>query len=295
MNNVLLVVPVYNDWDRLESLLVSYYEALEKHEERTSLNRNKYEICVVDNGSTRTTDLVERFSEVKWLQESIPGSYSARNKAISSQVADYYYFTDSDCIIDIDLLTILDQILASNKESKIIGGRVKLYPKEIGNETLFEAYDLITGLDQERYISKGTAITANLLVPRDVIKKIGAFDTSRFSGGDADFAQRAVRSGIALEFSSQLIVYHPARSDFIDFSEKVKRITGAQCQRLGALKSWILIPFVFLLLARDWRKILTSTYSFSIKIKALLVSLVIFFTRQKYALYFLFGGKKFQR
>ncbi|WP_339880418.1 glycosyltransferase family 2 protein [Pseudidiomarina gelatinasegens] len=292
---VLFVVPTYNDWERLEVLLLSFYRALKENKKRSEVSRNEYEICVVDNGSTTKTDLPKRFSEVIWLQEFNAGSYAARNKALFSQIADFYYFTDSDCIIDINFLSILDRLLESTSGVEIIGGKVELFPKVFGKETMFEAYDLITGLDQERYISKGTAITANLLVPKNVIERIGGFDITRFSGGDADFAQRAVKAGIKLEFNRELLVFHPARSNFIDFSKKVKRITGAQVQRLGLIKSWLLVPFYFLLLARDWRRTVLSKYTSLLKAKALCTSVVIFIVRQKYALYFLLGGKSRQR
>ncbi|MDA6067160.1 glycosyltransferase [Idiomarina abyssalis] len=294
MKTVLFVVPVYNDWDRLESLLNSFYRALELDKEKKSLN-NKYQICVVDNGSTDTTELPKKYPNVLWLEEETPGSYSARNKAISSCSADYYYFTDSDCLLDKRIFSVVERVTESDKEIDIIGGRVKLYPETKGEESIFEAYDLITGLDQERYIAKGTAITANLLVAKRVIDRIGAFDTSRFSGGDADFAQRAVRSGIGLVFNNELVVYHPARKRLFDFSEKVKRITGAQVQRFGRIKAWILIPFIFLLLIRDWKRTVSFDCPLKIKLMSVLASVVIFYVRQKYALYFLFGGRNLQR
>ena len=80
------------------------------------------------------------------LSESRPGSYAARNKALSIAKGNIIAFTDSDCIPDKDWLKNGVDALKSNNVSRI-GGAVEVFAGESPN--IAEVYDLIFAFPQQ--------------------------------------------------------------------------------------------------------------------------------------------------
>src|SRR5688572_8958532 len=87
---VSVIVPVLNDEARIggcvAALLAQDYP------------RERYEVIVVDNGSTDRTYEVVRGYPVTLLSEAqIRSSFAARNKGMREAVGEIFAFTDSDC------------------------------------------------------------------------------------------------------------------------------------------------------------------------------------------------------
>lgn len=254
-SRVTIIIPVFNDWDRLLKVL-PFYSSL-----------TGVEVVIVDNGSEWVPEV--SYSNVKVLICEKPGSYSARNYALRQAESDLYVFTDSDCIPSEGWMTsLLDMYVTSNG---LVAGRVEMFPAVSDRPGLVESYDIVLGLPQERYVSKGYAVTANLLVPSRVFSLLGLFDEARMSGGDAELCRRAVGSGVPLTYASEATVGHPARARFSEIAKKIKRVNSARVTN-GLLKERVLNlfkcvtpPFHALLYIK------TSPKSFSLKWRAFLV------------------------
>lgn len=108
---VSVVVPVFNEADTIGELLVSLL-ALDYPTDR-------YEIIVVDNGSTdHTCQIVEKYP-VRLLEErETQGPAAARNKGILYAHGDIIAFTDADCVADPNWL----RMLVADHEDPNIGG-----------------------------------------------------------------------------------------------------------------------------------------------------------------------------
>jgi glycosyltransferase involved in cell wall biosynthesis len=88
---VSVIIPVYNDVERLVLCL----EALGKQ----TYARDRFEVVVVDNGSTSTIrPVVEAFPYCVAAFEAQPGSYAARNRGIAVSRGEIVCFTDADCV-----------------------------------------------------------------------------------------------------------------------------------------------------------------------------------------------------
>lgn len=88
---VTVVVPVYNDAGRIgvliERLLAQSYP------------KDRYEVIIVDNGSSDETGTIVAGYPVVLLEErAIQSSYAARNKGIVHACGEVVVFTDSDCV-----------------------------------------------------------------------------------------------------------------------------------------------------------------------------------------------------
>lgn len=267
-----LIVPHYNDWSALQKLLNSVQRAFLKID-----TKEDWSIIVVDNNSsTRPTFDINQYDFVEWLICDKPGSYSARNMGIRSCEADYYFFVDSDCILSTTFFeTAYDEVFHQASVNRLQAGNIKLF-SESGVFNVWSAYDLCFGLPQFKYVEKGYAVTANLVVPRDVFKEVGMFDERAFSGGDADFTRRAIKSNFELNLISRLIVHHPCRATKVELINKIDRVVGAQVLRstgfIGRLK---IVIKAFLVPIKESTELLSMKQSLVIRLKAALAVFVL--------------------
>ncbi|MDI9244980.1 glycosyltransferase family A protein [Marinobacter sp. CHS3-4] len=258
-----IIVPVYNDWWRVEKNLPLYKDLIDQYGDEVDL-------IFVDNGSAHVPAFGQSWFSVLICEK--PGSYSARNFALARVASDYEYFafTDADCIPSQDWIP---RILRWARQGfDLLAGDVQIFA-ETDRQTFVESYDMIFGLPQKRYVSNGYAVTANLTVSAKVFNAIGHFNDSRFSGGDAELCRRATRNGFRLEFDEGALVYHPARISSKEIIQKIRRVTGGQTGN-GSLKRRLLFLFFnFLPPIRAYKMLADSRkdLSFSAKFKAFVV------------------------
>src|SRR3712207_160037 len=87
---VTVIVPVYNDAGRVGSCLAAL--------EAQTYPRQRYEVIVVDNGSTDATPAVVQSFRVRLLFErQVRSSYAARNAGLAEAKGVIIALTDSDC------------------------------------------------------------------------------------------------------------------------------------------------------------------------------------------------------
>jgi glycosyltransferase involved in cell wall biosynthesis len=172
--------------------------------------RERYEVIVVDNGSSDTTRQVVEDHEVHLLQESSSCSpYPARNLGIDHARGEVLAFTDADCQ---PLDTWLDRGVAClhAETADLVGGRVMF--TFTSTPSLGEMVDALWHLDVRRQILENqAAMTANLFVHRSVFDAIGGFDPRVRSGGDGRWTRRATDAGFALRYAPEAVVRKPAR------------------------------------------------------------------------------------
>jgi glycosyltransferase involved in cell wall biosynthesis len=203
MNKLLasIIVPVYNGERTigtcLESLLDQTYP------------RERYEIIVVDNGSTdNTRELIKKYPVRMTLEDEIRGSYAARNAGIKNAEGEIFAFTDADCIADPNWIEEGVKHLIESK-ADLVGGKVEFV---YNRRSPAELYDSITNMQNEYEIKENKiAKTANLFVKPCVFEGIGLFPKNLISGGDVIWTQRATSNGYKLAYAEGAIVKHPAR------------------------------------------------------------------------------------
>jgi hypothetical protein len=220
--HVSVIVPIFNHWTLVPALL----DALQKQ----ILNKDAFELLLVDNGSDCIPDNLDLPDWARILFCDTPGSYAARNVGVRSAQGMLLAFTDADCLPSPAWLQHGLSLSRSgrNGASMLIAGGVQIEPVDWACMTESEAFDVVMGLPQERYVSHGYAVTANLFVSAATFEQVGLFDEKRFSGGDAEFCRRAGSHGWRMVFCPEAQVVHPARREWRELKTKQRRVKGGQ-------------------------------------------------------------------
>lgn len=212
-----VVVPVFEQWDRIPRLLFALA--------RQTIGETAFQVILVDNGSQNLLVPEPLPHNVTVTHCAQPGSYAARNAGALIAEGRWLVFTDADCEPEPNWLeTLLPEKI---KERTLVAGRIVMVASS-QHPGSAEIYDLVKGIPQAHYVSRGYATTANLAVPRDVFDKLGGFNARRFSGGDAEFCRRAGREGVPLHYRENAVVLHPARTTWQEIATKARRIKAGQ-------------------------------------------------------------------
>jgi len=233
-----VIVPVWNSPALIEKCL----NALE----RQTFPRERFEIIVVDNGSTdETADVVRRYPDVTLLSETKPGSYNARNTGLEIASGEYVAFTDADCVPDPGWLAAADAAIEAHPGAAVYGGRMVLFASD-ADSPVCRAYEEIFSFDQEKYIAAGHCVTANWVSPLSLIRELGGFDARLKSGGDFALSTRISKRGLRMIYVPGMEVGHPYRGSPSEIIGKRRRtIGGVWTMRDSLLGRVKLVVWVF--------------------------------------------------
>lgn len=217
---ITVIIPVYNDVDRLRSCLKSL-----QHQDYPA---DRYDVVIVDNASTQDLRPALPAGDRRFLltHEQQRGSYAARNTGVRLASGTVLAFTDADCLPRPNWLTAGVSALQQNPQPDAVGGNIVLTFRDgEGPRTAPEYYDAREGLPQEHFVLYASfAATANLFVGAETFQAVGQFDSSLKSGGDRQWGERLVASGRHLAFARDAVVEHPARPTWRELTRKSRRI-----------------------------------------------------------------------
>jgi len=204
-----VVVPVRDGERTLPALL----DALAAQ----SLDRDRFEVVVVDNASRDRTAALAREWGARVAFEPLPNRSRARNAGVAAARAEAIAFTDADCVPEPGWLEALHDGLT---RQPLLAGPVRLLHGEPPNR--IERLELLWRFRQREYVDElGWAATANVGVRREAFEAVGGFDPSyRGIGEDVDFGVRCGRAGYPIAWCAGAVVAHPIESTV---SEIVRR------------------------------------------------------------------------
>jgi len=199
---VSVIVPVRNGGADVRRLV----DALE----RQTLPRSRFEVLVVDDGSTdgATGGLDSADGWLRVLPGPPRNSYAARNRGARAAVAPLLAFCDVDCVPEPGWL---EAGFAAAATADLVAGLVRFALPD--RPSVWTLIDVESALDQASMVLEGIAVTANLFVSRELLETRGGFDERYASGGDWTFVRGSVEAGAALRFAPEAIVVHRSRDD----------------------------------------------------------------------------------
>lgn len=181
-----------------------------------------YEIIFVDNNSTDgSASIVAAHPSIRLLQQSVPGSYAARNLGIRSAVGEIIAFTDADCVVAPDWLASIGDALSSERVHIILGAYSNSLVKFPSHA--LAAYEnaknryIFASRDQSLYYG----YTNNMAVRRGVFEEFGYFrEVAR--GGDSILVRSvAQNAALGIEYIPGMLVDHLEFHCQADYFRKV--------------------------------------------------------------------------
>jgi cellulose synthase/poly-beta-1,6-N-acetylglucosamine synthase-like glycosyltransferase len=145
---------------------------------------DRYEVIVVDDGSSDDTARIARAFDVEYAFQNNRGPAAARNRGAQLATGEFLLFTDSDCIPEEDWI---EAMVAPFSDPKVMGvkgayrnAKSGLWPRFVQTE-FEERYSLL--LRQE---SIDMVDTYSAAFRREVFLAVGGFDTSFPSANNED-------------------------------------------------------------------------------------------------------------
>jgi|GEM_PF-3417899 len=200
---VSVIIVTYNRQDTLEKALRSLFVQ--------DYPQDKYEIIVVDDGSTdRTDNLVKRLQKdypFVYLKQEHKLSASARNLGIKKAKGEIICFLDSDCIAPSNWISSIINLYQLHPEVVSVGG---WWEHIITKRGFFRGLQKILFYDglmpKEGYVE--CIATRNSSYKKEVFFVNGFFDEKLGYPEDRDFNIRLTSRGYKIYFSPHLIVKH---------------------------------------------------------------------------------------
>src|SRR5215217_7628534 len=180
---------------------------------RVEYPSDRWELIVVDNGSTDRTAEILRAAPVRYLLETRRGVARARNLGIQASLGEIVVFTDVDCLVTKEWLKALVAGFGDDQVGAV-AGEILPFPPSTGAERYAAK---IRHLSPQRYLTRPQlpfAVTANLAFRREVFQRVGLLDPESPRGGEStDFCTRFLRhTGQRIEFAPRAVVFHRHRS-----------------------------------------------------------------------------------
>jgi glycosyltransferase involved in cell wall biosynthesis len=176
------------------------------------LNYPKYEVILVDDGSTdNTPQIAAEFPKVQYIYQENAGLSAARNRGAAAAKGSVFAYTDSDCMADVDWLYYLIGTLVSGDYAGVGGPNVSPPARNWIQACVAAApggpsHVLLTDTIAEHVPG------CNMAWYRWAFESVGGFDPEYHKAGDdVDFCWRVQSSGHNVAFSPTAIVWHYRR------------------------------------------------------------------------------------
>lgn len=258
-----VVIPVRNRPEEIRRCLAGVFAG--------TLPRERYEVLVVDNGSTDQTARIAAEAGARVISEPVPNRCRARNRGAREAQGRWIAFLDSDCVPEPGWLTELDQTIGALGQGERVAAIAGDIRPALPRTPVEDYIARRRWIDQEKFLTPGRrfappfAATANLAVRRDVYLQLEGLDPElSVAGEDADWCWRAAREGWQVRHAPQAAVTHYHRATlgglwrqayhygignadlFAKWREAWQAATWIEpCHYAWALKALIKTPFSF--------------------------------------------------
>ncbi len=243
--NISVVIPTYNRKSFLEKSLISLF--------KQTYTKGKYEIIVVDDGSTDSTEsmiknLQQDNKNLIYLRQKNKGPASAKNQGVLSSKGKIIVFIDSDCIVLKPFLEIVDTCFNRNLGIAAYVGSIVLIPKshfflplyrfckmtepQIQNDQIFDKPNPLAPF----YSGCGA-------IRKSVFQAIGGFNECfKWAGEDTDLGFKVMEAGYKICSSSEMAALHHEKNFIREYIKRNYLFAIADALNFKIhFKNWIVI------------------------------------------------------
>jgi glycosyltransferase involved in cell wall biosynthesis len=211
-----IIVPTFNSAKVLGTCLESLTNQ--------TVTRERYEVIVVDDGSTDgTKDIVAKYP-VTYIYQQNSGPAAARNNGVRQAEGAIILFTDADCEPQHNWI---EEMLKPLDDNQVVGvkGIYKTRQEElIARLVQIEYEHKYERMKKFRYIDFIDTYSAGYR--KDIFMKYGGFDERypRASVEDQEFSFRLSRDGHKMVFNPEAVVYHRHSARLMEYLRKKYKI-----------------------------------------------------------------------
>lgn len=190
---VSIVLPAFNEERFIETTLKSLLEL--------DYPREKYEIIVVDNGSSDSTvEIAEKYADQVFVYPKVRVG-AVRNYGVKHAKGEVIAFLDSDCVPAHDWLKSSIQYMEDNN-CDAVGGVYLLR----SNPAWVESSWIVSPDLRDR--PTNILIGGSIIIKKQVFDAISGFDESVNAGEDSALARSLVAGGYKVHFAKSCAVIH---------------------------------------------------------------------------------------
>jgi glycosyltransferase involved in cell wall biosynthesis len=220
-----IIIPTINRADLLEKFLLSL--------KKQALATSKYEVIIVDNGSTdNTKTVVEQYiltiPNLFYVYEPNPGLHSGRHRGFLESKGEILVYGDDDIEAFPSWLATIDQCFQDNPDVVMVGGKnlpqfenpppewlLQMWePKQ--NEQILGYLSILDLGDQPKPISPYYIFGCNFAIRRSVIEEAGGFhpdgmpqELIKYRGdGESHVSGYVQKQGYKALYEPNASVYH---------------------------------------------------------------------------------------
>lgn len=230
------------------------YECLSRLAKNTI--KEGWEIVLVNNNSTDGTAAeCERFvkdykpTNYRYVVETQQGLSFARNRGINEAKGDWFVFLDDDAMIETDYIVHLQKHLSQHPEAGAFGGQIVPFFED-GEPEWYSKWSMgfVSAIDRGDKVHVFPAnkfpIGANMGIKREVIEKVGLFNTelgrtgnNLLAGEEKDLFNRIREAGYEILYFPNIGVKHciPGRRTTREFVARLAEGVGVS-ERLRTRK-----------------------------------------------------------
>ena len=189
-----IVIPALNEEPKIEKTLKSL--------RNQTIEKNRLELIVVDNGSTdRTVSIAEKLADQVLVRPNCTVG-AARNYGAQISQGDILVCTDADCEFENNWLETGIRLLEEHPNT-VFGGGLKT-PKE--DASWVEEYWLLNQSGEA--IQQQDLMGSCIFIKKNHFTLVSGFDESITSGEDSDLSERLRKAGLDISTSPLLSVIH---------------------------------------------------------------------------------------
>ncbi len=168
-----------------------------------------FEVIVVDDCSEdNSIEVIQNFPCKLIRLESHAGAAQARNIGAAHSNGDTLFFTDADCILQQDTLSIVNQALSSEDPNTVIGGSYTRIPFDNNFFSLFQSVFVNYSETREAACPDYIATHAMVIDARSFRESGGFTETFLPILEDVDFSHRLRQDGYRLVMNPAIQVQH---------------------------------------------------------------------------------------
>lgn len=217
--SVSVIIPAYNEGSFLRECLGSL----------CAQDYPKYEIILVDNGSTDATkQICEEFPTVKYVYYTArKSSYAARNEGVRRSSGEVIAFFDADQAAAPDMLLELLRDFEHGNHRHVYQGELT------DDERIPEALRRVKSLAVEQFRcgpDPWAISTACVALPKQFFEELGGFKEYLVSGGDREFFGRAGKKA-SLHRTRRPVGTHYWASSIREHLKREERYAFGDCLR----------------------------------------------------------------